>query len=429
LPLPPGCTGVAKPGVDQVVAIAGTSLAGFIEHYLGSRAIPFAAALGYVSFQMPAFCATGPPAFYQLTVGDYANLTLESLGIPSPDPGVLDKLLQVLQYYAWYDLCQCSNIATPPPTVAVEPPGAPAPNDTQGPPPAGACIDLTRGVNNRDATYVDPIAGDPRNVQNLTPSFFNSATLITVPDTILTGSPNVVALKLPTPLPVSIQAVMSDVQVPSGTCVQNVYMRVFNAAGTATRPYVGLHSASAAGVPSSPLTQPFVAGDDHIVLYSELSQICTGGGFQLHVTLNCVSGNPIVTPCCPPDEYSNTLLVNILNKVTNINTAGSSAPTSWRDGTRHNTLSGSGRLVLSSSAVGVRAEVSSIPAGIDTHPGNPAFYFDLGFITPIALDVPLRGQRLVFNPQSFALPQFADGIAWTLPAGAVINLVELLPVP
>jgi hypothetical protein len=74
-------------------------------------------------------------------------------------------------------------------------------------------------------------------------------------------------------------------------------------------------------------------------------------------------------------------------------------------------------------------EISTIPPGIDVHPGDPQFYFDLGFITPIAVNVPLRGQRLVFNPQSFALPQFADGLAWTLPVGAVINLVELLPVP
>lgn len=429
MPLPPGCLSAApKPGVDPVVTLAGSGLAGLITRFLGKRAAPFAAALSYVSQQSATFCANGPPAFYQLTAGDYANLTLESLGIASPDPTVVGKLAQIVQYYFWYDICQCTGAPTPPPTTSVEPPNAPGINDSQGPPPNSPCIDLAKSFNNRDGTYVDPIAGDPRNVQNLTPLFFQSATLVSTQDTILQGTPTIPTLKIPSPLPTSMTAVLSDAVNSSGGCSNPVYARTYSATGAVVRNYVNLHAYLGNGSYTNPVAMTFQTGEDRLALFSELSQICTGGGAQLHVVLNCAGGNAPAQDCCPPDPTTNALLVQIRNLIENLQLSTGAPATSWKDGVRHTALGDRGHFVLGKGAVGVRAELTTIPVTSPPHTGDPTYYYDLGFITPMAIDVPLRGQRLLFNPQSFALPQFTDGVAYTFLNGTRGDLVELLPI-
>jgi hypothetical protein len=99
----------------------------------------------------------------------------------------------------------------------------------------------------------------------------------------------------------------------------------------------------------------------------------------------------------------------------------------WKDGAIHSNLRDSGRISLAPGALGVRAVITTVPTGPYVAPGDPPFHYDLGFITPLALGVALRGQRLVFNPQDFALPAQADGVAYTLLHGTVMNLVELIP--
>lgn len=427
MPLP-CATGAPKPGVDPVVTLAGSGLAGFLTRILGPKAAPFAAVLGYVSQQTSGFCAAGPPVLQTLTATDYANLILESLGIASPDSTVVAKLTDVVHYYLWYDLCQCVGVATPPPTVSVEPPSAPGLNDGYGPPPSSACIDLTKGINNRDATYVDPIVGDPRNVQNVTPLFFQSAVLRSVTDTILTGHPSIPALVLPSPLPTSMSCTISDVQFPPGTCSQNVYGRTWSSSGTMLRNYVQFFGHNQTSPPTETATNTFQSGEAYFALFCEQSQICTGGGYQLRTVLNCANNNAPASDCCPPDPTTNALLVQIKNLIEQLQLGGGGGPTSWKDGPRHTSLGDHGHFVLSKGAVGVRAEVHTLPATSPPHTGDPTYYYDLGFVTPMAIDVPLRGQRLLFNPQSFALPQFADGVAYTFLHGTQADLVELLPV-
>lgn len=427
MPLP--CAqGMPKPGVDAVVTMGGSGLAGFLTKVLGRKAAPFAAVLGYWSTQTNAFCQAGPPAFYQLTAADYANLVLESLGVASPDPTVINKLEQVVQYYTWWDLCQCVGTVTPPPTTSVEPPGAPGLNDTQGPPPNDACIDLTKGVNNRDATYQDPIDPTPRQIQNLTPLFFQSSTLQTRVDTVLVGSPSLPTVLMPTPPPISVTTHGSAAVSSTPGANFSIYFRTWNSTGAVVRKYVNTslyQDGPNIWIPDVPFTPQ--AGETNFALYSEVAGGFVGGGYELHVQMNCV-GASVATPCCPPDPTTNALLVQIKNLIERLSTASGAPATAWRDGPRHTGLGDRGHFVLGKGAVGVRAELTTIPVTSPPHVGDPTFYYDLGFITPTAIDVPLRGQRVLFNPQSFALPQFADGVAYTFLNGARGDLVELLPV-
>jgi hypothetical protein len=59
-------------------------------------------------------------------------------------------------------------------------------------------------------------------------------------------------------------------------------------------------------------------------------------------------------------------------------------------------------------------------------PGTPTFYWDMGFITPLAFDTPLRGWRLVFERQSFQLQNVTDAISYTLLGNTVVDVVEQL---
>jgi hypothetical protein len=150
--------------------------------------------------------------------------------------------------------------------------------------------------------------------------------------------------------------------------------------------------------------------------------------WTISLQANC-PGAGLESPCCPPDPSVDLRLNQILTIVANLTISSGTSPfTSWRDGIRHSSLRDSGRFQLADGVVGVRAEVTTLPPGLQVDPGDPTFYWNMGFVTPLALDVPLRGQRLVFNPESFALPQVADGVAYDLRSGGVMDLVELLPV-
>lgn len=427
MPLP-CAAGTAKPGVDPVVTLAGSGLAGFLTRILGPKAAPFAAVLGYVSQQTSGFCAAGPPVLPTLTATDYANLILESLGIASPDSTVVAKLTDVVHYYLWYDLCQCVGVATPPPTLSVEPPSAPGLNDGYGPPPNSPCIDVTKGVNGLNSGFTRTFSpSDIRPIGSLTEQFFSSATLTTAVMTNWDGAPTVPAVKLPNPLPINLTGVVSDVVAQQNNFAQTLCCSILNAAGAITTDTFILH-----GFNGSVITQPsvpyvFKTGDDRLVLFNIVGGQPAGGGYQAHVQLNC-TGAGVSSACCPPDPTTNALLVQIKNLIEALQLGGGGGPTSWKDGPRHTLLGDHGHFVLSKGAVGVRAEVHTLPPTSPPHTGDPTYYYDLGFVTPMAIDVPLRGQRLLFNPQSFALPQFADGVAYTFLHGTQADLVELLPV-
>lgn len=140
------------------------------------------------------------------------------------------------------------------------------------------------------------------------------------------------------------------------------------------------------------------------------------------------------TPCCPPDPLLTNYLNMIYAKLLQIEAElGSSSggvvpPVSWSDGTRHAGLSGAGSFIIDPKAIGVRFEVTTPPSSPQVLPGDPDFYWNMGFVTPIALSSPLRGWRLVFLKQSFELPEFTDSIGYTLLEGTVVTAVELLPV-
>lgn len=130
--------------------------------------------------------------------------------------------------------------------------------------------------------------------------------------------------------------------------------------------------------------------------------------------------------CCPPDPLTMLTLNNILQIVEEIEAKiGGTTLGPYVDGTRHRALSGNGTIAISPTAAAIRVEIDTSLTGYPNNPGDPNYYFSLGFVTPFALGTPLKGQRLVYNRQIFSWPTYTDQIGYTLEPGLVVDLVEL----
>lgn len=352
------------------------------------------------------FCTTDPPPVPTFDASDLADIMT---GFPAMgSPGYV-KLVQLCQVALWHVYCECASGTAAAPVAPVYPNGPTVSNPGDGPVPLP-----TDGNTCGGATWFEGFGFDASG------NFSSTTGLSTV-------------------LPDGLTAI--SIEASSGTTAGSPFPVTFS--------YDWLAADGTTVLATSSWTQATQSTSHHdntrvFTLPNNVkharrrahSDTPTGASIGVDHLFNyfCGSGTaPLAVPCCPPDPNLQALLIQVLNTVTAIYELelgeGGGASSRWVDGVRHASLRASGRLVLQTGAVGVRCEHINIPANIVSHPGNPNFFFNLGFITPIAIDVPLRGQRLVFSPQSFALPAFADGIAWTLESGATMDLVELMPAP
>jgi hypothetical protein len=360
-------------------------------------------------------CSTDPPADPGLTAQDWIDLLNFTNSGESAIAG--QRVAQWFLHNYWTDICECSAVATPPVTIVVPPQ------------PTGTDPNLQRTVPAPcfvwSGTLALPASAGSGNLVDYTSLLFPQLTptrTVTVPG----NTPTVTAV----PVPPGLKSITSTVTLdPADPTSSGAFVSVgyWDASGTSLR-----QDTIGQGSTHTPVNLTHFAAPAGAATWAIYTNQAASAGvqsdFSVQLAADC-GGAGFTSDCCPPDPSVDLRFRQIIELITNLSSSGSSPPTSWRDSTRHDALSGSGRLVFTTGTVGVRVEITTLPPGIDQNPGNPVFYFDAGFITPIAIDVPLRGQRLVFNPQSFAMPQFADGISWTLPVGMVINLVELAPVP
>jgi hypothetical protein len=147
----------------------------------------------------------------------------------------------------------------------------------------------------------------------------------------------------------------------------------------------------------------------------------------IHLSAYCGAGaqSAPVTPCCPPDPMLEQYLRLIVQLLQGIHVTQPS--TAWTDGAVHSGLSGSGSFAFAGKPTGIRFNVTTPPSAPVIIPGNPNFYWNMGFVTPIGNATPLRGWRLVYLAESFILPVYADSCGYTLLHGTLANATELLP--
>jgi hypothetical protein len=174
---------------------------------------------------------------------------------------------------------------------------------------------------------------------------------------------------------------------------------------------------------------PFLSGQAYWGIYGGEGGSRPAGqtyDFTLDWSFNCTSGN-FNSPCCPPDpqlESEMALVIGRLNEIWALVSAGQGHG-AYVDTVVHPNLSGEGTIGIEPSSRAIRVEILSDLTNWPHHPQIPNYYYSLGFITPVAVGTPVRGQRLIYNHQTFTWPSYTDQIAYTLGPGLTINLIEL----
>jgi hypothetical protein len=353
-----------------------------------------ASAVGVLSFNFQDICTTDPPAMPVFTAAELA-------AIPNPliqpdNLNALQKLRDAILNLFWWDFCQCTGAATPPPAaLPAAPAGAPDFSNLVN--PAGPCnaLKTVTGGGVTPAIGFDVTFGQSTNVQ-----FAPSTTTIR---TRFTGIPDGPA---PHPNTFTLHVCVSTSGVSN--CFNSP---VFNWDGNEHIYDITPPSTFTGGVLLTVNTQgPFGAGD-HFAAKMEAFSGC----------------NPGVTtsPCCPADLYSNATLQQILTTVTLLQRQ--IAPFAYIPGTVHGAVTGNGEFAISSPLLGLRVDVPLVPGRAGQIIGDPTRYWDIGEVSLGDADGWFYRRRidtssLVWTPKD---AQLATRIGYSIPGDVHVTLTEI----
>lgn len=365
------------------------------------------------------FCAGHPPAAPTLQLTDFSNIIAptDPIALATASRHVVDWFL----HWYWWEICECTSVATPTQPTPVLPPGY---GKNTGLPPGGLsqpCWTASTTVHAVATPGTQPVP-----VTDVTDRVLPLGPKITVTNAPTLNIPPAVPFPAGFTSGTMIMNAQHQPAAPGSVGLTINFCRDDGSYVTSIQAYITSTS------PSTGATTTIFLPSGATHWSAAVSNIDTSGAqdVQASVVLEC-SGSPpgsIVTPCCPPDPLLEAYLQQILAILKNLYITPPAAPsTSWTPGVSHAGLSGQGSFQLAKGVTAVRATFSVIPPAIRTTPGTPTFYWDLGFVTPVAIDVPLRSLRTVFSPQDLPLPVQTTAIDYTFPAGAIVTLTELLP--
>jgi hypothetical protein len=379
------CTGGSAPNNSSlgIVEISGS----FLNSILPGGLQWFDAYLWLVppfTVDIPAFCATDPPALPTLDDADLLSIVtggrLGSLLVG------IQKAQQLLSVYAWYQMCHCVGTSTPaPPAGQAQPTGSPVLN----PPGVGTgSIECARLVSNQE--IVPPS------------KFVNQISMN---------------------LPVGAQSVALTMANISAGALHNNMQWAYR--------FVDVTNNNPVGVPTLPVVASGVTRTDILTVPP------TGTRFEASVTVgnvtvtNLAQTTAVVTcsstpllPVSPPDPQTDGLLRQILNLVTLIQRQA--VPFAYVPGTVHSGLSGAGTISIQ-GLIGAKVAVTTLPAALGVEGTTPAEHFDLGWITFATADGYPSSYRLEHNPQ-LMLPARCGAyteIDYDLHPGVVVTITEL----
>lgn len=391
-----GGTSSAKPEFAESLFIAPSALAAFLNNIPTAWAVPLAAYIGAVTYQLSTFCATDPPAVPDITALDVANL----LNVYNPVLNVpaATKFQQMIGAYLWYQVCQCDSVSTPaPPAPLAEPTGMPSINPPEVAPPIGGgpC-----------QTHQSLYAGG---IQQNSPLFWN---LITV----AAGAHQVV-----------IDTFTSRPSSGSDVTVTWTF-REFAADGT-TQLYQEQWTETA----SFPAVHRFRTINLHNgtarmqlgAMYVGATQVVQSAAY---FDAYCFGNSPTANP--PPVDLS--AILNALDYLRGqIDLMQRQAvPFAYVSGATHGGLSGDGEFAVQ-GLIGVRVLVDETGHGAGAEAGDPDTLFDVGWINWGNPDGWKRREFIGSSPM-VSLPTVAGQytrIGYSLRPGAVVTITELVREP
>lgn len=404
--------------VAATLALAGLELPAGVVALIGAG----------INFYAPTFCANDPPPDPHPTQQDLADAL--NWGVPSVNLPAIFKYQQWFLSHYWYDICQCTNGATPVSPV-LSPPGQSTDSPRLPTGPNQPCFQNSysdsfpvqaSGVRTHDLTgQLLPTSGSPILVQMpLNGNVVDNQPAWPISPTVTEFSAVGTRHQQDTSMNVGSQLATTFLTYSAAGAFLGSLLLLQNGSQETNTTVVRKGAASV-----------WPAAATHYAITSVTAASALGPNIALQSdTIDVVgtcSGGPLEQACCPPDPSIDARLNQIISYLQFLMGQHPTTSTSWTDGIRHTGLTLSGRVQLAAGVTGVRVEVTQVPPTSAIITGDPTFYWEMGFITPIAVDIPLRGQRLVFNPEIFSLPPQTTGVAWSLPQLCTINLVELIP--
>jgi hypothetical protein len=167
------------------------------------------------------------------------------------------------------------------------------------------------------------------------------------------------------------------------------------------------------------------------VSYKLTADIGAGSGQSTTVHIKasffCNSQTPSTpaAPCCPPDPSLTAKINAVLEAVTLIQRQ--IAPFGFIDGPTHTGLSGNNHITLAAPIIGLRVNLTTIPASYGQAAGDPVEHFDLGFVH-LGNGDEWFGSRRLETAVTLWLPRWAgaaDRIGYSLAPGVISTITEL----
>lgn len=341
-----GGTSSARPGFAATVAMTVPAIGALLNNVPTQWAVPFAAFLGIVNFEMGTFCTTDPPPEPTMTATDFVNMLNFTDVIDSG--AAIAKFEDFVRFWAWPQLCACDSGAIPSTGAAPSAPsGMPAIDPTQLPsyPTGNPCTEYT-------------FHGDA-----------SSATVLTVPAiTALTGATFAQITATITNNLVGSEAVAVTVQYFNAA---TSFLGQLAISWDATHSPLTVSAAVPAGTTQVRIqsTNSGAPAANHLLWSVVIDLYCgtTPGG----------SGGSAPQPC-----VADPLLVLQVQQILAIVTLLQRyrVPFAYVPGASHSGLSGNGTLTIP-PCLGVLLTLTTIPSSIGQESGSPNEFFEAGWFS------------------------------------------------
>lgn len=386
-----GGTSSQNPGLGEDIALTTSALAALLNNIPTLWAVPFAAALGLLSYHLSTFCATDPPGYPTFTASDFAALL--SLNDFDAFLAAQRKLRDLVDTAVWYQSCHCDTVATPaPPTAPTQPTGMPTINPVAVAPtfPTGTPCQTEHFSGNQasssGASSFTPIAGGT----TVRATFTASVTALTS------------------------NQFGFDVAAYDATFVR-----------IATIAIVGITTSGVVG----PVTAAIPASAVYLgVFYGPTSTPTPAFTWDALVEVYCGTtptsgGGPVPTPC-QTDPSIQLVLSQILQLLTLVQR--NAVPFAYVGGASHTGLTGAGVLTIP-SLQGVKITLTTQPTYIGEEFGDPLELFEVGWFAWGTTDGYLGRELISHNPQ-LSFPAKAEQytrLGYSLNPGVVATIQEL----
>jgi hypothetical protein len=451
-----------KPALDAALTFSSGRL---IQLLVKAGLSEFSVALplvGTIPVVLTSFCSTDPPAMSALTDAEAKAVLGLQFG-PDFFSG-LGKLKDIILNLIWLDVCQCNSGALTSPAMPTTPSGAPVfVPPSLSPPPLtyGPWYPMLRSA----VKVLSMGSGGARPSDWTTASFNDSAWGAPVSPAIgpfawaqfggyqlgsIVGSNaalpgNVEYCSPSSPLAHNYEQWIMRWRVYIGDVDNSFGVVRVSAVAQAD----GGWTSGAVHVNGHPITAPLAAVSANALVgwlipnswnvicfdidptagVSTVNKWGTEGGIGFGLDFSTAAAPVHVTPCCPPDEVSQSYLDAILQMVTLIQRQA--APFSYIHGAVHAAISGDGEISVS-SLLGVAIDITTLPSAYGRSEGTPVHLFDLGYVTLGTADGWLPSRRVDADGTLELRPGLAGPVTrvgYTLSPGVIADLTELVREP